>query len=71
MITGNSGWETAQMRQGAEAVCARQVQVQQQQIDLRMLLEGIKQARDAIGLKEPTVVQTAATASLSARRYNG
>jgi len=43
------------MRERAEAVRARQVQVQQQQIGVWMLLEGIEQAGNAIGLQELTV----------------
>ena len=43
------------MRQGAEAVGTRHIQIQQQQIGARMLLEGVKQAGDAIGFEELAV----------------
>ena len=46
---------TAQMRQSAESVGTRQVEVEKQQISVWMLLEGIKQAGNAIGLEELTV----------------
>jgi hypothetical protein len=40
------------MRQNAEAVRARKLQVQQQQIGVRTPFEGVKQACHAIGLEE-------------------
>ena len=40
------------MRQRTEAIRARQVQVEQQQIDARMLLQGIEQTGNVIGLEE-------------------
>jgi hypothetical protein len=46
---------TAQMRQGTEAVGARQVQIQKQQIGVRVLLEDVEQAGDAVGLQKFTV----------------
>jgi hypothetical protein len=42
---------TAQVRECTEAEGARQIQVQQQQVDLRMPFEGLEQPRDAVGFE--------------------
>jgi hypothetical protein len=41
-----------QVGEGAEAVRARQIQVQQQQVGVRLVLQRVEPGRDAIGLEK-------------------
>ncbi len=43
------------MRKSAQAVGSRQVQVKQQQVDVRVLLHSVKQGSDRIGIDELAV----------------